>query len=78
MEKIDILRKLLDDGCEVDIYYNNKLYHIGVVYNDKGIVCANVFNGEEYSSIEELLNNACIDNIPLKDVIPNVTDIYED
>ncbi len=78
MEKIEIFKGLLDVGAEVVFVYNGQIYNIGVVYNDKGVVCAYVFNNIEYDKIEDLLEDTSIDNIPLKFVISNATDIYED
>ena len=78
MEKIEIFKSILNVGAELVFIYKEKKYNVGVVYNNKGIVCANTFNDIEYNTIEDLLENAYIDNVPLKDIIPNVTDIYED
>lgn len=78
MEKIEIFKNLLEVGAEVVFVYNGQIYNVGVVYNKKGIVCAHIFNDIEYETIEDLLENASINNIPLKFVIPNATDIYED
>lgn len=81
MKKIDIFNNILESGGDVAFVYNENVYTVSLIYGvekTKTVFLAYSFNDVEYKTIADLLENAYIDNIPLKDVIPNASDIYED
>ena len=81
MGKIEIFKNILDGGGDTAFVYNGKVHIVSLVYSiekGKAVFSAYSFNDIEYRTIEDLLENAYIDNIQLKNIIPNVTDIYED
>ncbi len=81
MEKISVLRNILDSGGDVVFVYNGQTYSINLVYivkNKNAEFYAYSFNGIEYKDIDSMLDNAFINSISLRQIIHNATDIYED